>query len=222
MRRSALLGFLLAAVACNRTAEQSAPAASRPAASASPTTDPIATADRARIRGDSTAPVWMREISDFQCPYCKTWHDASYDTIVREYVATGKVRLAYVNFPLQQIHPNANAAAEAAMCAGTQGRFWEMHDQLFSAQDSWAPLPDPTARFVALAAAAGADSARVRSCLASHATQPLVQADHDRASEAGVRSTPTFLIDDRVISGAAPTDEFRRVLDAAIAAHGAR
>src|SRR5881628_2741765 len=70
-------------------------------------------ADRARIQGDSAAPVWIVELSDFQCPYCKQWHDETYPVIVRDYVAKGQVRLAYVNYPLQQ-HVHALRAAEAA------------------------------------------------------------------------------------------------------------
>src|SRR5258705_2057932 len=69
-------------------------------------------ADRARIRGSETAQVWLVEISDFQCPFCKQWHDETFAKIDQEYVKTGKVRLAYLNFPLIRIHHNAQAAAE--------------------------------------------------------------------------------------------------------------
>ena len=70
-----------------------------------------ARADRARIRGAETATVWLVEISDFQCPFCKQWHDETFAKIDQEYVKTGKVRMAYLNFPLTRIHKNAQVAA---------------------------------------------------------------------------------------------------------------
>src|SRR3954452_15584930 len=103
------------------------------AASRAPTDSNITRADLARIQGSPTAPLWVIEVSDFQCPYCKQWHDQTYNTFLNQYVKTGKVRLAYVNFPLQS-HAHAWPAAEAAMCAGAQGKFWAMHDPLFTTQ----------------------------------------------------------------------------------------
>src|SRR5262244_3786261 len=113
--------------------------------------------DAARITGDSTAKVWMIMASDFQCPYCKQWHDESFAALRREYVNNGKVRLAYYNFPLN-IHPNAVPAAEAAMCAGAQNKFWPMHDALFASQATWAPLKDPSPVFDSLGTKVGLDA----------------------------------------------------------------
>ena len=172
-------------------------------------------ADRARIQGDGSARVWIVEISDFQCPYCRMWHDSTYRTLVREYVESGKARLAYVNFPLPS-HHNAWPAAEAAMCSGVQGKFWGMHDRLFDTQPTWAALADPTAFFDSLATAAGVDAVRMRACVTSHATRPLIQADVDRATAAGINSTPNFIIGDQPIVGAQPIEAFRRAIDAAL------
>ena len=97
-------------------------------------------ADRARIRGAETAKVWLVEVSDFQCPFCKQWHDETFAKIDQEYVKTGKVRIAYLNFPLSRIHKNAQAAAEAAMCAGEQGKFWELHESLNKTHPKWSDL----------------------------------------------------------------------------------
>jgi protein-disulfide isomerase len=131
-RRPIALAALLAAAACQ--AKEKPPAAA-PADAPKQTVEGAA-ADQARILGRPTAPVWVVEVSDFQCPYCKMWHDSTYETLKREYVNTGKVRLAYINFPLEK-HRNAMPAAEAAMCAAAQGKFWEMHDALFDAQAKW-------------------------------------------------------------------------------------
>ncbi|HTE46517.1 MAG TPA: thioredoxin domain-containing protein, partial [Gemmatimonadaceae bacterium] len=77
-------------------------------------------ADRGRILGDSNATVWVVMVSDFQCPFCKQWHDAAFQQIMKTYVNTGRVRLAFLNMPLS-IHRNAVPASEAAMCASVQG-----------------------------------------------------------------------------------------------------
>jgi protein-disulfide isomerase len=177
-----------------------------------------AAADRGRIRGSADAPLWLFEVSDFQCPYCKQWHDASFAAIDSEYVKTGKVRLAYLNYPLSGIHPNARAAAEAAMCASVQDKFWQMHGSLFETQRRWESQPNPVPTFDSLAVAAGVDAKAWRDCMTSHATAKLIDADHDRSSTAGVRSTPTFFVGDQKLEGAYPTDSFRVAIDRALAA----
>jgi protein-disulfide isomerase len=233
-----LLGAVVVATAiaaCARSeatpAGQSAAAnAARLAAPATPTsmasalTDSVSTAaDRGRIRGSGSAPIWLVEVSDFQCPYCKQWHDQSFAAIDREYVQTGKVRLAYLNFPLSTMHKNARAAAEAAMCASVQGKFWPLHESLFGTQPQWAGVENPVPTFDSLAVAAGANQGAWRQCMTSHATAALIDADHDRSTVAGVQSTPTFFIGDRKLEGAYPVDSFRVAIDAAIArARGAR
>jgi protein-disulfide isomerase len=227
-----LLGAALALSAgCART--EAVPAANagatataagdvKPTASASAgmsgLTDSVsAAADRGRIRGAADAPVWFIEISDFQCPFCKQWHDASFAAIDNEYVKTGKVRMAYLNFPLGSIHPNARAAAEAAMCASVQDKFWQMHESLFDTQPRWEGQSNPMPTFDSLAVAAGVDARAWRDCMTTHATAKLIEADLDRSRTAGVRSTPTFFVGDRQLVGAYPTDSFRVALDSAIA-----
>lgn len=180
-------------------------------------TDSVSTAaDRGRIRGAATASIWLVEISDFQCPYCKQWHDESYASIDREYVQTGKVRLAYLNFPLE-MHRNARAASEAAMCASVQNKFWPLHESLFSSQKRWEAQSDPMPTFDSLAVAAGVEARAWRSCMTTHATAKLIDADRDRSGRAGVQSTPTFFIGDRKLEGAYPVDSFRVAIEGAIA-----
>src|ERR1700737_3678030 len=150
-------------------------------------------ADLARIQGSPNAPVWVIEVSDFQCPYCKQWHDETYPVFRDEFVRTGKVRLAYVNFPLAQ-HQYAWPAAESAMCAGAQGKFWEMHDALFNSQSRWEALPAPASFFDSLARAQGVDVARWRQCVQSGKMKTWVQADHDRAQTSGEGATPVVMV----------------------------
>lgn len=179
-------------------------------------------ADKGRIQGADTARVWLIEASDFQCPYCKTFHDSTYPKIVRDYVATGKIRMAYLNFPLN-IHPNAHPAAEAAMCASVQGKFWPMHDLLFQTQQRWASLPVATPVFDSLATALGITMPAWRDCVSKHLTNAIIQADHERSERAGVQSTPSFFIGDEAIAGAEEYPKFRDAIERALAkARGAR
>jgi protein-disulfide isomerase len=174
-------------------------------------------ADRARIRGAETAQVWLVEISDFQCPWCKQWHDSTFAKIDQEYVKTGKVRMAYLNFPITRLHKNAQVAAEAAMCAGVQGKFWELHSSLFQAQPKWAEAKTPIVVFDSLAHAAGVELKAWDKCMTSHATAKLIEADRDRSAKAGVESTPTFFVGDRALAGAFPIDTFRVAIEQALA-----
>jgi protein-disulfide isomerase len=173
-------------------------------------------ADLARIQGSPTAPVWVIEVSDFQCPFCKQWHDETYQKLRDEFVKTGKVRLAYINFPLAQ-HVNAWPAAESAMCAGAQGKFWQMHDALFTSQAKWEALPSPALVFDSLARASGVDVARWRQCVQSGKMKSWIQADHDRAQAAGAASTPSFMIGDKILAGAQPIENLRSAIDSALA-----
>ena len=94
-------------------------------------TDPLVT----RSKGAATAPVTVYEMADFQCPACRTFTLNVMPVLQKQFVETGKVRWVFVNFPLVSIHPNAMAAAEVAMCASHQKRFWETHDALYYGQD---------------------------------------------------------------------------------------
>lgn len=176
----------------------------------------LAKADLARIQGAPSAKAWLVIISDFQCPYCKQWHDSAGEAIRREYVAPGKIRVAYVNYPLGQ-HRQAVPTAEAAMCAGLQDKFWPYHDALFAAQQRWQDLADATPVLDSLARAVGLDVAAHKACRDSHVMLKIIEADRDRANRAGAQSTPTFLVGGQVLKGAYPLPQMRRILDAAVA-----
>jgi len=176
-------------------------------------------ADRGRIRGNEQARLWIIEASDFQCPFCKMWHDSTYGSLVKDYVASGKARLAYLNFPLNQ-HQNAMPAAEAAMCASVQDKFWPMHDSLFSSQPRWEMLPNAMPAFDSLAARLGVAMPAWRDCVSRHLTRPLIEADYARSQNAGVRSTPTFFVGDQQLAGFQAYPFFRQVVEAQLAKLG--
>jgi protein-disulfide isomerase len=185
-------------------------AVARPAA---PQSDPDLRAER--TRGDPSAPVTVYEMSDFQCPYCGEFARETLPTIEREYVETGKVKLVFVNMPLP-MHPNAEPAAELAMCAARQHKFWQMHDLLFRHQDRWGDLEDPAPYFLALGDSVRANRAELQGCLVSKAMRGLVKSDFDGAVRSGAHATPTFYIEGGLLEGTYPIEVFRTVLDSII------
>ncbi len=174
-----------------------------------------------RIRGSSTAPVTVYEMSDFQCPYCRSFAVSTFPALDAAYVATGKVRWAFVNFPLTNIHPNAAAAAELGICAAQQNAFWPVHDLLYKHQDVWAPLKAPAAFFLTLADSAKLSKPALLACLRSPATEQTVRADAQGAERSGANSTPTFYIEGGLLVGAQPVEVFRQVLDSILRVKGA-
>jgi protein-disulfide isomerase len=182
-------------------------------------------ADKARIQGAVTAKVWLVMASDFQCPFCKMFHDETYPRLVKDYVATGKIRIAYLNQP-SGMHVHAVVAAEAAMCAALQDKFWPMHDGLFATQEHWEGMSDPAPVFDSLATSLQLQMSDWRSCTTSHATVPMIDGDHERVQKGGSSSTPSFFISvggtsTLAVVGAQPYEEFKAALDAALAKAGA-
>jgi protein-disulfide isomerase len=175
----------------------------------------------ARTRGSAAAPITIYEMSDFQCPWCARFTLETMPLLEREYIATGKVRLIFVNFPLP-MHPNAGPAAELAMCAARQDKFWAVHDLLYRHQDDWKDLREPATYFLGLADSAGASRDAMVECLRSGATRPMVQRDAEGAARAGAHSTPSFWIEGGILAGAQPIEVFRPILDSIIRARTAR
>lgn len=172
------------------------------------------------VMGKKDAPVTMIEFSDYQCPFCKRFFETTLPTLKAEYIETGKVRYVFRDFPLDQIHPQARKAAEAAHCAGDQGKYWEMHDLLFQSQQALQVESLKThARSLRLKGTA------FDSCLDRGTYAGEVQKDFDDGVAAGVRGTPSFFIgktrsDDTIqgvyLSGALPTPVFRQAIDNAL------
>jgi protein-disulfide isomerase len=221
---SAFAALAMLSMACSpsgstpRADASPGPTASTTAKSSAPPapTDPtVIAADHGRIMGDSTAKTWVIIASDFQCPYCKQWHEETYASFLREYVRTGKVKVAYVNFPLNQ-HQFAMITAQAAMCASAQNKFWQYHDALFTTQSHWETMQQPRPVLDSIAKAVGVDVSTWGKCVDSGTMLPMIQADRDRLLQAGVQSTPSFLIGDQMLIGAQPIDSMRAALDGAI------
>jgi len=169
----------------------------------------------ARTKGSPTAPVTVYEISDFQCPFCGEFATETAPALDSEYVATGKVKWVFVNFPLS-MHRNAEPAAELAMCAAKQNKFWPVHDLIFRNQSRWAGLADPTGYLLTLGATAGADRGQLQACLQDGSVRALIRADAEGSARSGAHSTPTFYIEGGLLVGAQPVEVFRAVLDSIV------
>jgi protein-disulfide isomerase len=159
--------------------------------------------------GPADAPITIVEFSDYQCPFCRRWHDEVYEPLLAAY--PGQIRLVYRNLPLTSIHPDAMSAAEAAMCAGEQDAYWPYHEKLFSSES----LGNST--YIQYAQDLGLNMTTFEACLTDHKYQQAVQADSDFAINLGIRSTPTFFINGLAVVGAQPLDVFKQVIDKELA-----
>ena len=176
--------------------------------------DPLA----ARSRGAAQAPVTVYEMADFQCPACRMFAVTVLPALDSEFVKTGKVRWVFINLPLTSIHPNAMRAAEIAMCAARQDRFWQIHDALYEQQESWAKLAQPDSVLLAIAQRAGVNRTKLRACLAEGSVRTEVELDAQRATRSGARATPSFYIEGGLLEGAPYTpDPMRHLLDSVYA-----
>ena len=138
--------------------------------------------------------------------------------IIKRYVDTGKARFVYRDFPLTSIHPLAQQAAEAAVCAGKQGRYWEMNDKLFAGQTEWtASGADPVKLFGDYAAQIGLDTAAFSACLNSGEAATAVKEDMLAGEQLGVNATPYFFIGEIPIRGGLSVDGFGSVIDYVLA-----
>jgi protein-disulfide isomerase len=181
----------------------------------------LARASRGREKGAAGARVSVVEISDFQCPYCRQFFEQTYRAFDSAYVKTGKVQMVYINLPLP-MHTQAYSAAEAAMCAGAQGKFWQMHDRLFSTQREWGGQADAAQRFARMALALRLDPAAYRDCVDNDRTAPLILNDAMQATGAGVNGTPAFIVNrSQMLNGAVTFEALAAAVDAALAAPAA-
>jgi protein-disulfide isomerase len=168
----------------------------------------------------------MIEFSDYQCPFCKRHFQQTVPTLVKDYVDSGKVRYVFRDFPLAQIHPLATKAAEAARCAGEQGKYWEMHDRLFTNQDALEPEKLP-----GHAKAIGLDETKFRQCLDQGRYASAVQQDVEAGTKIGIRGTPAIVLgatdgdqakNTVLIRGAHPVDVFKGAIDKLLAPPAAK
>lgn len=140
------------------------------------------------VKGDNNAKLTLIEFSEFQCGFCARHVKETIPELEKDYIRTGKIKYVFKSFPLD-MHKLAPKAAEAASCAGEQGKFWEMHDRLFAHPDQLTPdkLPGHAKEL-------GLDMAKFEPCLSSGKYAADIQKSIAEGKKAGVNSTPTFFI----------------------------
>jgi protein-disulfide isomerase len=169
------------------------------------------------MRGDPKAKVTMIEFADFQCPFCAKFFNETLPQIDKEFIQTGKVRYIMRDYPLTALHPYAQKAAEAAGCAGEQGKYWQMHDKLFQNREK---LEVPQLK--EYAKTIGLDSQAFDVCLDTGKQASKVQKDLQEAQTLKVNGTPGFFIGlttsgntikGTYIEGAQPIELYRQVIN---------
>lgn len=179
--------------------------------------------ERYAALGDPDAPITVLEFSDFGCPFCRRYSTTTFSQIKKEYIDTGKVYYVFKDYPIKQLHPQAELASQAAECAGEQGKYWEMHETLFSNPQEW-DTTEPAAR-EAMTKYAGdlqLDSTKFAACMEPGATaRSDVEANMAEGRHLNLTGTPSFVINGKLLAGAQPLDVFQRVFDRELASAGA-
>ncbi len=172
------------------------------------------TEDGHAFRGDPNAPIVIKEYSDYQCPFCARFYEQTLPAIEADQIANGNIVLIYYDFPLNNIHPQATAAANAARCAGEYGAaaYWSMHDQLFKNPGSWSNQAAEDV-FISIADIIGIDDvAAFQACILSNKYEQEIQADLDSGVTLGVSGTPSFFINGQLLVGAQPLTVFNEAI----------
>jgi protein-disulfide isomerase len=163
--------------------------------------------ERDHMKGPELAPVTLVEYGDYECPYCGNAHP-----VVQKLLAEMGPRLRFVfrNFPLNNVHPRASVAAQAAESAGAQGKFWEMHDLLYENQDSLDP-----ADIERFALRIGLEVYQFEADLSAERFAKRVAADFDSGVRSGVKRTPTFFINGAIYEGETSYEAMKRAIEGA-------
>ncbi len=171
------------------------------------------------LKGNPDAPVQVLEFADFECPACGNFAMVTGPDVMKRLVETGQVAFRFYDLPLE-IHRNAIPAHNAAHCANEQGKFWEMADLIFAGQFEWNTQAsrNPKRVFQGFAERIGLDVNKWSECVDSGRMLPQIYANREEAGRYRVRSTPTFVIGGTVVEGSIPYDEFKKYVDAALAA----
>jgi len=187
-------------------------------------TNPVFDISGDPVMGDANAKLTLIEFADFQCPYCQQYFKTIYQQVLDTYVKTGKMRYVFADFPGEQIHPFAMKAAEAAHCANEQGKFWEMHDQLFARQRDLG-----TTAVADGSKALGLNDVAFAACVTGGKYTPKIREAGQMASNLGLKGTPAFVFGMadpantskvklvRALVGAQPYAQFQQIIDTLLA-----
>ncbi len=165
------------------------------------------------ILGNPASPVIIVSYGDYQCPYCAQMFNTVEPLIRSEFIEKGIAQMVYRDFPLEAIHEFARPSANAAECAGEQGKYWLYHDALFKRQASLGTLD-----FTELAKSLGLDDKTFASCVTSQKYDSEIQKDYDAGVSLGVQGTPATFINGKLLEGALPWSAFKSAIEKAFEA----
>lgn len=175
------------------------------------------------LRGNADAPITIIEFADFECPGCGQFATIQGPDIKKRIIDAGLANFRFYDFPLTTIHANTLFAHLAAACADDQGKFWEMHDQLFMNQPDWSSLATTNPRKVIepYATAIGLDMAAYNSCMNEQKHLARIRANAKEGESRGVGSTPTIIVDNKMYPGGLTADGLKKLVDSLTAAKAA-
>lgn len=156
--------------------------------------------------GPQDAKIVIVEFSDFQCPYCRRFHEQTYQSLLKAY--PGQIRFVYRNLPLPAtMHPDAMSAAVASLCANDQNAYWDYHEKLFSSESLGNEI------YIQYATELGLNVEEFTACLSSGKHDDYIKQDMAFSSDLGVQSTPTFFVNGLALVGAQPLASFQQLID---------
>ena len=190
----------------------------KPKAPESTAVDPSVPLPKAEgyLLGRADAPVQVLEFADFECPACGQFYVLTEPDVRQRLIETGEINYRFLDFPLPG-HKNTWPASHAAACANEQGKFWEMHDQIFMGQDKWngEATSRPKGVFKDFSKAIGLDVAKWETCYDDQKFLRNIQANRAEAEKRRVASTPTFIIGSKMVAGSISYDKFKAYVDSA-------
>ena len=169
--------------------------------------------------GNPASKIVVQEFADFQCPYCRQFHDTIMPQIIKDYIATGKIRFEYHHFIVIDGNTGGNEshrAAEASECANEQGRFWDFYNMLFTDQQGEASGAFEDARLKTFAVSLGLDSVKFNSCFDSGKDTALVNLDQTLAISKKLSSTPSLLVNNVAVKNPLDYTQIKAEIDAVI------
>ncbi len=161
--------------------------------------------------GKADAPLTVIEFADFQCPFCGRWHEQVFPELKKEYIDTGKVKFVYKN--LAFLGKESSDAANAALCAKEQNKYWEYHDKLYTSQNGENQGAFSIDNLKKWAGELGLNTTQFNSCLDQQKYNEQVQADTAEANSNGLNSTPSTLVGTRPVIGAQPYATFKAAIE---------
>lgn len=207
------IGFLLVTVllvlgSAVLLSDKNTPSDKTLGAQSSATVDAVSDADW--VKGNKESKVVLIEYSDLQCPACKVYHP-----VVKQLTEEfgDRILFVYRHFPLRNIHPNSDMAAQAAEALGKQNKFWEMADKLFENQEKWSSEKNPRDLFLEYARSLGLDVEKFKNDLDSSQVKDKIEKDYQSAVKARVNATPTFFLNGTKLDNPRTYEEFKGILE---------